>query len=138
MFAMFMAKYFVFLLIFQPTARDLSDLDFFNVLVSTPHAIILDVQTNEEYLEYHIFNALNIPSKDKLVKMCDSLDRASQIFIYCLRGERSKTAMNLMTEMGFKNIYNLKDGIRKAVKNPVATQYHNLIFFRKESEARKK
>jgi rhodanese-related sulfurtransferase len=73
---------------------------------------ILDVRTPGEYADGHLANALNIniadaDFKDKVAK----LDKNKQVCVYCQRGMRSAKAAGLMSELGFKEIYDLEGGI---------------------------
>jgi len=75
---------------------------------------ILDVRTAEEFAVNRIKSALNIDVKaadfkDKVVK----LDKNGTYLAYCRGGVRSVRAMNLMKELGFKQVYNLAGGLKK-------------------------
>ncbi len=74
--------------------------------------IILDVRTSEEFDKAHIQDAIliDIYSRDFKEKI-NELDKEKIYFIYCRSGNRSLHAMKLMSELGFKEVYNLGDGI---------------------------
>jgi rhodanese-related sulfurtransferase len=74
--------------------------------------VILDVRTHEEFSTGFIEKAVNIDYtaedfKEQLVK----LDKDSIYLVYCQAGGRSRRAMELMRELGFKRTYNLSGGI---------------------------
>lgn len=76
---------------------------------------IIDVRSSGEYKNGHIPGALqaNIESKefeDKINAL--NLDKDAPVYIYCLSGNRSKKAAKEMEAMGFKNIVDLRGGIR--------------------------
>ena len=73
---------------------------------------ILDVRHHSDYGRVRIPGALNIDilgsnSFEKISK----LPRDTQYLIYCDSGARSKSAVKLMIDMGFKNLYILVNGI---------------------------
>lgn len=71
-------------------------------------SILLDVRTNEEYLERHIPGSTLIPldvlSKEASKKLPD---KNAQIIVYCRSGNRSATAVKALQEMGYTNLYDL-------------------------------
>ncbi len=114
----------------QSNHTDLQDIDFFNLLVSTPNSVILDVQTAKEFKKCHIANAISAPEKKILLKICDTLSIESDIFIYCFHGERSLFCQTLLDSLGFINVHNLKNGLDPALQNPIMNQYKSLIYFK--------
>ena len=77
-----------------------------------PDFIIVDVRTPEEFADGHIENAVNIDFrskgfKDKVVK----LDKDKTYLIHCRSGNRSRGALDVMTELGFTEVYHLSAGI---------------------------
>ena len=75
--------------------------------------VIIDVRTPEEYGDGHIENAVNIDFySDTFRDDLDKLDKNKTYFIYCLSGNRSGKTMDIMAELGFKEVYNLSVGIK--------------------------
>lgn len=71
----------------------------------------IDVRTPDEYKAGHITDAKNIDLYSEEFKTkFDKLDKDKPVYIYCRSGSRSKQAGNKLTEMGFKEIYDLKGG----------------------------
>jgi len=71
----------------------------------------VDVRTPEEYGGGHIGNAVNInyyapDFKEKI----DQLDKTTRYIVYCRTGARSAAASKVMTDLGFKDIYNMLGG----------------------------
>lgn len=74
-------------------------------------AVILDVRTPSEYSEGHIPDALNIDYLDEgFEREISLLDTSVTYLVYCRSGSRSYNACSKMNEVGFKHIYNLKNG----------------------------
>lgn len=85
--------------------------------------IIIDIRTKDEFNEYHISNAINIDFYSQFFSdEIDALDRNKTYLIYCRSGHRSGTAtdnaLNLMLNMGFTNVYNMRGGILSFINIP--------------------
>ena len=77
----------------------------------TPDFVILDVRTEAEYLERYIENALNIDYRgEDFYGRLDELDRDDTYLLYCRSGRRSRRALEIMKELGFRSIYHLSKG----------------------------
>ena len=74
--------------------------------------IILDVRTASEFQAGHIEGALsidvNLPSFSEEL---EQLDRNATYLVYCRSGNRSRTALAIMEDLGFTHIYHLANGI---------------------------
>lgn len=65
---------------------------------NTPNAVLLDVREAEEFRSGHIPGAVNVP-----LSVIDSISipRDRPLFVYCLRGSRSKQAVSALLRMGY-------------------------------------
>jgi phage shock protein E len=68
------------------------------------------VRTSQEYGEGHLKGAVLIPV-DELAARLNELPKAKEILVYCRTGNRSRTAINLLTAAGYQKLFHLKDGI---------------------------
>lgn len=76
--------------------------------------LLIDVRTPEEFAAGHIQGAKNINYNDpSFAQEIKKLDTTKTALIYCLAGSRSKNAMTVFAEAGFKKIYNLSGGTMK-------------------------
>ena len=92
--------------------------DFYTKLIDDNSSIIIDVRTPEEFSKGHLRNALNINWFDEnFESQLEILSRERPVFIYCLSGGRSAKALDKISEMGFKNSYELNGGILEWRKN---------------------
>ena len=67
--------------------------------------IILDVRTEEEYVQGHIPGAILIPDYEIEQKAEEILtDRNQMILVYCRSGRRSKNAAQTLLELGYTDI----------------------------------
>jgi rhodanese-related sulfurtransferase len=81
-------------------------------LMKNENAIVIDNRTEEEYDTGHIEGAILIDYHSfDFEEKIDELDKEKIYLVYCRSGRRSESAMNLMKEYGFREVYNLQGGI---------------------------
>lgn len=74
--------------------------------------ILLDVRSYQEYMENHLECAINIPVFDLKATVEKRLENKEQtIIVYCATGSRSRRAKEVLENLGYKNVYNLKNGL---------------------------
>jgi len=75
--------------------------------------IILDVRSPEEFSEGYIANAtnLNIYDANTFMSKIQSYNKENSYYLYCKSGARSAQACQIMSQLGFNNVYNLLGGI---------------------------
>lgn len=67
--------------------------------------VILDVRTEEEFVQGHIPGAILIPDFDIREKAEALLtDKNQMLLVYCRSGRRSKTASETLAELGYTNV----------------------------------
>ena len=70
--------------------------------------VLIDVRTEKEYKQKHIPNSTLIPLNILAGKIENKVpDKNQKIFVYCLSGGRSDSAVRKLVDMGYKNVYNL-------------------------------
>ena len=75
-------------------------------------AILVDVRRDDEYINGHIENSINIDyMSDEFVDKTERLDKNMPIILYCRSGRRSYLSAIKLSENGFKEVYNLEGGI---------------------------
>ncbi|MFX1312162.1 MAG: rhodanese-like domain-containing protein [Promethearchaeota archaeon] len=78
-----------------------------------PNLLILDVRSQSEYDESHLYNATLIPH-DEIDARISELEpyKNTEIIVYCRSGSRSAIAsQNLASTHNFTKIYNMEGGI---------------------------
>ena len=87
--------------------------DWSENLESDQKPIILDVRTNEEFVEKSIPGAIlaNILEPSEFMQVVEKLEKNSRIFVYCRSGIRSQKACSILDQLGFKETFNLNGGI---------------------------
>ena len=76
-----------------------------HVMMAEEH-ILLDVRTDEEFREGHIFGAILIPDYEIAGRAESELpDKAAIILVYCRSGRRSALAAQALADMGYSSIF---------------------------------
>ena len=77
-----------------------------------PDFVILDVRTPQEVAGGYIAGAINLDFYSETFRdELNRLDKDQTYLIYCRSGNRSGNALKMMTELGFREVYNISDGI---------------------------
>ena len=73
---------------------------------------LIDVRTDGEYKLGHIVGAsqIDVLQEASFLQQLQQLDPKQPYVVYCQSGRRSKTAMRLMQEKGFKKVVDLDGG----------------------------
>ena len=75
-------------------------------------ATIIDVRSPQEYREGHVDGAISIPDyqiKKEIEKKIPNKDEL--IVVYCTTGHRSQRAQQILENMGYRNVYNVYEGL---------------------------
>jgi phage shock protein E len=93
------------------TLENVSSKEFKQLADSIPGAVIIDLRTVDELKGGMIPNAVNIDflAKDFETRV-SNLDPVKPYFVYCAGGGRSGETVELMSQKGFKQVYNLQGG----------------------------
>ncbi len=87
----------------------ISAIDFFE---KSKNQTIIDIRTPQEFVSGHLENAININYYDStFLEQISKYDKSKPIFIYCRSGNRSNSASKKLSNIGFKQIYDLQGGI---------------------------
>ena len=68
---------------------------------AAPSAILIDVREPDEFASGYIPGAVNAPLS---TINQTTLPKGTPLFLYCLRGTRSKRAAGILKNMGYKNV----------------------------------
>lgn len=94
------------------TNKNITIKEAVQIMSTTKNTILIDVRSIQEYKEYHIDGAICIPHyeiQNRIEK--EVTDKNALIIIYCQSGARSKNAMEILERKGYKNVYNIKNGL---------------------------
>lgn len=78
---------------------------------ATAGAVLLDVREADEYAAGHVPNSVNLPLSAIATAAERIPDKTTPLFLYCLSGNRSNSAMGALGAMGYTNLHNI-GGIR--------------------------
>lgn len=73
-------------------------------MIEKNNIVLIDVRTSNEYDLMHIKNAINIPVNEIEQKILQ-VEQTHPLMIYCSSGARSKTAIQVLNNLGYNNIY---------------------------------
>ena len=75
--------------------------------------LLLDIRTSDEFKMSHINGAVNIDFyAENFRDQLDQLVKTKKILIYCRTGNRSGKTLPVMSELGFREVYNMAGGIK--------------------------
>lgn len=101
----------------QANIKNVSSTDF-NKLTAKKDGVIIDVRTLSEFEDGHLKEAAQLnyyawSFKENLLL----LPKDKPIYVYCKTGYRSKNTAKILIENGYKNIFNLENGIKEWEQN---------------------
>ncbi len=77
-------------------------------LTRDKNIIVIDVRAEHEYANGHIKDAINIPFEHIAEIVVEQIqDKNQKIFVNCLNGSKSKSAVSLIRARGFTNVYDI-------------------------------
>ena len=105
------------------------DIIEFHEIASASNITILDVRTSQERAHGYINNSTHIDFyDDSFLDKVNLLNKKKPIYIYCKLGGRSTKVAEKISQLGFKDIYNLEGGF-------ITWSGHNLPFeFKSENK----
>ena len=68
---------------------------------NTPSAVLLDVREASAFRSGHIPEAVNVPLS---AIQAISFPKDTPLFVYCLRGARSRKAVRILKQMGYSDV----------------------------------
>lgn len=81
-------------------------------ILDKTNGVLLDVRSHQEYNEEHLPGAININLYDLKKEIIDKIkNKETTIVVYCSCGVRSKKAKEILEELGYTEVYNLKEGL---------------------------
>lgn len=74
--------------------------------------LIVDVRNGQHKAEEGMDNAVHLDIMSGIfVEFFNDIERDRPILVYCDNGSRSKIAIRVLSELGFKNLYHIKNGV---------------------------
>jgi rhodanese-related sulfurtransferase len=79
----------------------------------TGKVLVLDVRTPKEYAVKRIPGAKLVPFEELDRRYREEIPEATEkIFVYCMGGERSRSACDFLSRRGYTNLHNIREGLQ--------------------------
>ena len=91
-------------------ANNVSSGDVKAMLAKDKKVYLLDVRTPDEYRQAHLRGATLIPVNE-IERRYFEVPKDRPVVVYCAVGSRSGMVVDFLAKKGYKQIYNMKDGI---------------------------
>jgi rhodanese-related sulfurtransferase len=80
---------------------------------SSGKVLLIDVRTPREYAVRRIPGAKLVPFEELDTRYRTEIPAdAEKIFVYCMGGERSRSACDFLSRRGYPNLYNIREGLQ--------------------------
>jgi thioredoxin len=85
----------------------------FEKAINAPNVQVLDVRTAAEYNSGHLKKSLQADwyNQQQFKDRTQHLDKSKPLYVYCLTGTRSVSAVKLLKQNGFINVQDMKGGL---------------------------
>ena len=90
--------------------KDISARDAKVLIDTNKNIYLLDVRTPQEYSQARLAGSILIPINEFEGRIRE-VPKNKPIVVYCAVGSRSKPVANFLTKQGYKDVYNMTDGI---------------------------
>ncbi|MCA0363438.1 MAG: rhodanese-like domain-containing protein [Bacteroidetes bacterium] len=102
---------------FQTEVYNLHAEEFMQKYKASKSNQLVDIRTLEEYKSGHIQYAIQIDyyKEDFKTQLVKQLNKGVPVFIYCRSGNRTGKTVEIMKELGFKEVNNLVGGYNELV-----------------------
>ncbi|HSL86344.1 MAG TPA: rhodanese-like domain-containing protein, partial [Bacteroidales bacterium] len=91
-------------------ATQISAEDLHDMVTGSSKFVLIDVRARQEFEDGHIEGAINIPVAD-LRERHKELKKEHAIIMICSSGNRSSLGVSILSQHGFKNLYNVAGGM---------------------------
>jgi rhodanese-related sulfurtransferase len=91
-------------------AQDISSREAKNLLEKSRNIFLLDVRTPQENSQGRLTGSVLIPINE-FERRIKEVPKNKTVIVYCAVGSRSKPAAEFLSKNGYKDVYNMTDGI---------------------------
>ncbi len=92
------------------TAKDISSREAKTLLETNKNIFLLDVRTPQENRQGRLPGTVLIPINE-LERRINEVPKSKTVLVYCAVGSRSKQVAEYLSQNGYKEVYNMADGI---------------------------
>ncbi len=79
-------------------------------LLDKGSVFLLDVRTPDEFRQAHLQGAVLVPI-DQIERRLGEIPKNRPVLVYCAVGSRSNAVAGFLAEKGYREVYNMRDGI---------------------------
>lgn len=90
--------------------RDIRSVEAKNLLAAKKNAFLLDVRTPAEFRQGRLQGAVLIPINE-VERRIGEIPRNRPVVVYCAVGSRSGLVAGFLAQKGYREVYNMADGI---------------------------
>jgi rhodanese-related sulfurtransferase len=90
--------------------QNISSRDAKSLLEKNRNVYLLDVRTPQEYGQGKLAGSVLIPIGE-FEKRIGEVPKGRPVIVYCAVGSRSRPVANLLAQRGYKEVFNMTDGI---------------------------
>ena len=90
---------------------------FYSLIQKHPKALVIDVRPSVKFGQYRIEGAAPAPEKKDLLELVKIVPKNDTLFIYCEKDIRTQPAAEILTNLGYVNIFELKGGLNSWRRN---------------------
>ncbi len=101
--------------------KDITSRDAKALLDSNKAVFLLDVRTQQEYSQGRLNGSVLIPIGE-LERRINEVPKDKTILVYCTVGGRSRSAATILAKRGYKDVFNMSDGIAGWYRNGFPVQ----------------
>ncbi len=91
-------------------AREISSRDAKAIMDKNKNVFLLDVRTPQENSQGRLAGTVLIPINE-FERRINEVPKNKTIIVYCAVGSRSKPVAEFLSQRGYKDVYNMTDGI---------------------------
>lgn len=86
--------------------------DVYKKIQAKEDFVLLDVRTSMEFSGGRIAGSINLPV-DQVQDLVEKIlpDKEKTVYVYCLSGSRSIAAVEIMRQLGYKNVFSVISGL---------------------------
>lgn len=95
----------------QNKVKKISATDFYVMINQNDDCVILDASPLKYYNRCRIEGAISIARSEMIKLALKDVDKETPILVYCKYGDRTKAAAPKVAKLGFKKVYEMKDGL---------------------------
>lgn len=106
---------------FAAGVRNVTSVEGQALLAKNSKIVLLDVRTPEEYRQAHLRGSLLVPLGE-LGRRVQEVPRDRPVLVYCAVGARSTSAADFLSSKGYREVYNMTDGIVGWYRNRLPIQ----------------